>query len=146
LTKASKGQNLTPDEQKLVAGAALMKTENRLRNAYPYLKESEVQQAQVVLAAQDMVDKMQSMLEDTTEMQFKELPALVDSIAIKLVWNKPHNSTLMPLRHCKDLCKTYKVPNNNWKQHWVLSQDNLPTRHQHGCQWHAWRNACFNAW
>jgi hypothetical protein len=44
------------------------------------LKESEVQQAQVVLAAQDMVDKMQSMLEDASEMQFKELPALVDSI------------------------------------------------------------------
>jgi hypothetical protein len=80
LTKASKGQSLNPDEQKLVAGAALMKTEHRLRNAYRTLKESEVQQAQVVLAAQDMVDKMQSMLEDTTEMQFKELPALVDSI------------------------------------------------------------------
>ena len=44
------------------------------------LTESEVQQAQVVLAAQDMVDKMQKMLEDTTAMQFKELPALVDSI------------------------------------------------------------------
>jgi hypothetical protein len=27
-----------------------------------------------------MVDKMQSMLEDASEMQFKELPALVDSI------------------------------------------------------------------
>jgi hypothetical protein len=27
-----------------------------------------------------MVDKMQGMIEDTTEMQFKELPALVDSI------------------------------------------------------------------
>jgi len=80
LTKASKGQTLNPDEQKLVAGAALMKTEDRLRNAYRVLRESEVQQAQVVLAAQDMVDKMQSMLEDTTEMQFKELPALVDSI------------------------------------------------------------------
>ena len=80
LTKASKGQSLNPDEQKLVAGAALMKTENRLRSAFRTLKESEVQQAQVVLAAQDMVDKMQSMLEDTTEMQFKELPALVDSI------------------------------------------------------------------
>ena len=80
LTKASKGQNLTPDEQKLVSGAALMKTEEHLRNAYRVLRESEVQQAQVVLAAQDMVDKMQSMLEDTTEMQFKELPALVDSI------------------------------------------------------------------
>ena len=45
-----------------------------------YLSEGEVQQAQVVLAAQDMVDKMQSMIEDSTEMQFKELPALVDSI------------------------------------------------------------------
>jgi len=80
LQKSAKGQSLNPDEQKLVAGAALMKTEARLRNAYRVLRESEVQQAQVVLAAQDMVDKMQSMLEDTTEMQFKELPALVDSI------------------------------------------------------------------
>lgn len=80
LTKASKGQSLTPDEQKMVAGAALMAAESRLRKAYRTLKESEVQQAQVVLAAQDMVDKMQSMLEDASEMQFKELPALVDSI------------------------------------------------------------------
>ena len=80
LQKASKGQSLTPDEQKMVAGAALMQAESRLRNAYRVLRESEVQQAQVVLAAQDMVDKMQSMLEDASEMQFKELPALVDSI------------------------------------------------------------------
>jgi hypothetical protein len=80
IKKSTTGQNLTPDEQKMVAGAALMTAESRLRRAYRYLKESEVQQAQVVLAAQDMVDKMQSMLEDTTEMQFKELPALVDSI------------------------------------------------------------------
>ena len=80
LTKASKGQSLTPDEQKMVAGAALMKTESKLARAYKMLKESEVQQAQVVLAAQDMVDKMQGMLEDISELQFKELPALVDSI------------------------------------------------------------------
>ena len=80
LKKSAAGQTLNPDEQKLVAGAALMKAESRLRNAYRMLKESEVQQAQVVLAAQDMVDKMQSMLEDASEMQFKELPALVDSI------------------------------------------------------------------
>lgn len=44
------------------------------------LTESEVQQAQVVLAAQDMVDNVQGMIEDATEMQFKELPALVDQI------------------------------------------------------------------
>ena len=80
LKKSAAGQSLTPDEQKMVAGQAMMAAESRLRSAYRYLKESEVQQAQVVLAAQDMVDKMQSMLEDTTEMQFKELPALVDSI------------------------------------------------------------------
>ena len=80
LQKAANGQSLNPQEQKMVAGAALAKTESRLRNAFRYLKESEVQQAQVVLAAQDMVDKMQGMLEDVTELQFKELPALVDSI------------------------------------------------------------------
>lgn len=80
LQKAANGQSLNPAEQKMVAGAALAKTESRLRNAYRYLKESEVQQAQVVLAAQDMVDKMQAMLEDVTELEFKELPALVDSI------------------------------------------------------------------
>ena len=45
------------------------------------LKEaSEVQQAQVVLASQDLVDRIQKMLEDTSEMQFKDLPALVDSM------------------------------------------------------------------
>lgn len=44
------------------------------------LSESEVQQAQVVLAGQDMVDSIQKMIEEVSEMQFKELPALVDSI------------------------------------------------------------------
>ncbi|WP_353483251.1 hypothetical protein [Haliscomenobacter sp.] len=80
LKKSAGGQQLNPEEQKLVAGAAMMQAESRLRRAMRRLNESEVQQAQVVLAAQDMVDKMQGMLEDVTELQFKELPALVDSI------------------------------------------------------------------
>ena len=80
LKKSAAGQQLNPEEQKLVAGAAMMQAESRLRRAMRRLNESEVQQAQVVLAAQDMVDKMQGMLEDVTELQFKELPALVDSI------------------------------------------------------------------
>jgi hypothetical protein len=80
LDKSAKGQTLNPDEQKMVAGAALQTQESRLRRAYRTLKESEVQQAQVVLAAQDLVDKMQKMLEDTSELQFKDLPALVDQI------------------------------------------------------------------
>ena len=44
------------------------------------LTESEIQQAQVVLASQDIIDSIQKMIEDMTEVQFKELPALVDSI------------------------------------------------------------------
>lgn len=80
LKKSQSGQTLNPEEQKLVAGAAMMQAESRLRRVMTRLNESEVQQAQVVLAAQDMVDKMQGMLEDVTELQFKELPALVDSI------------------------------------------------------------------
>lgn len=80
LKKSAAGQQLNPEEQKLVAGAAMMQAESRLRRVMKRLNESEVQQAQVVLAAQDMVDKMQGMLEDVSELQFKELPALVDSI------------------------------------------------------------------
>jgi len=41
---------------------------------------SEVQQAQVVLASQDMVDQVQKMIEQVTAMQFKDLPALVDQV------------------------------------------------------------------
>lgn len=78
--KIKKGITLSAEEQKLVNDSAAAMAEGRLRRAYRTLKESEVQQAQVVLAAQDMVDKMQGMLEDVSELQFKELPALVDSI------------------------------------------------------------------
>ena len=55
--------------------------ENRKHNRlYRRLQESEIQQAQVVLAAQDMVDRVQKMLEDVTSMQFKDLPALADQV------------------------------------------------------------------
>jgi hypothetical protein len=46
----------------------------RLREA------SEIQQAQVVLASQDMVDQVQKMSEQVSAMQFKDLPALLDQI------------------------------------------------------------------
>jgi primosomal protein N' len=65
------------DLQKAMNNPTMMAAEENTGN---FLRESEIQQAQVVLAAQDMVDRVQKMLEDTTEMQFKELPALVDSI------------------------------------------------------------------
>jgi hypothetical protein len=50
------------------------KRQRRLREA------SEIQQAQVVLAAQDMVDQVQKMSEQVSSMQFKDLPALIDQI------------------------------------------------------------------
>lgn len=42
------------------------------------LTESEVEQAQVVLAAQDMVDKIAGWMEDVADMQYKDLPGLVE--------------------------------------------------------------------
>jgi hypothetical protein len=80
MQKSAAGQQLTPAEQQLVAGAAMAMAESRLRREYRILKESEIQQAQVVLAAQDLVDKMQDMVEEVSELQFKDLPALVESI------------------------------------------------------------------
>jgi len=57
-----------------IAEGAVLKASGRV------LTENEVAQAQVVLAAQDMVDRMQKMLEEITSMQFKDLPALSGSI------------------------------------------------------------------
>ena len=82
MTKSAAGQTLSPDEQKMVQGAALsaaMTAETR-RKTGRRLSESEVQQAQVILASQDMVDQVQRMIEQVTSIQFKDLPALVDQI------------------------------------------------------------------
>ena len=67
------------DLQKQMNNPVMSTMENRpsLRQR---LKESEVQQAQVVLASQDMVDQVQKMSEQISAMQFKDLPALVDQI------------------------------------------------------------------
>ena len=78
MDKVSRGQNLTPDEQQTVNKIALAK-EGKKPNRM-VREQSELQQAQVVLAAQDMIDRVQGMLEDISEMQFKDLPALADSI------------------------------------------------------------------
>lgn len=80
MQKASNGQTLNPDEQKTMTAIALMKKEGKKPGMKRMVKESEIQQAQVVLASQDMLDRVQKMTEDISEMQFKDLPALVDSI------------------------------------------------------------------
>lgn len=52
------------------------------------VENEEVEKSQVVLAAQDMVDTIQKMLEDIGQMQVKELPALVDSIESEIGVNE----------------------------------------------------------
>jgi len=75
-------QQQIADIQKSLNNPTMMAAmENRKHNRlYRRLQESEIQQAQVVLAAQDMVDRVQKMLEDVTSMQFKDLPALCDQV------------------------------------------------------------------
>ena len=81
MTKTAAGQNLTPDEQEMVKATALQAvTAESRRRSGRQLSESEVQQAQVILASQDMVDQVQKMIEQITSLQFKDLPALVDQI------------------------------------------------------------------
>ena len=80
MKKSQSGQTLNPEEQKLVGAVAASAMQKESRQARRRLRESEIQQAQVVLAAQDMVDQIQKMLEQISAMQFKDLPALTDSI------------------------------------------------------------------
>lgn len=71
-------QNITARKAAIQKEKAQM--ENRLSLKQRLKEASEVQQAQVVLASQDMVDQVQKMSEQVSAMQFKDLPALVDSI------------------------------------------------------------------
>jgi len=80
MKKSQSGQTLNPEEQKLVGAIAASAMQKESLQARRRLRESEIQQAQVVLAAQDMVDQVQKMLEQISAMQFKDLPALTDSI------------------------------------------------------------------
>jgi hypothetical protein len=78
-------KQLTKQSQDIAARKAAIQKEKSMPEARNSLKSrlqeaSEVQQAQVVLASQDMVDQVQKMSEQISAMQFKDLPALVDQI------------------------------------------------------------------
>jgi len=78
-------KQLTKQAQDITARKAAIQKEKAMLETRKSLKQrlkeaSEVQQAQVVLASQDMVDQVQKMSEQVSAMQFKDLPALVDQI------------------------------------------------------------------
>ena len=52
------------------------------------VENEEVEKSQVILAAQDMVDSVQKMIEEVNDMLVKELPALVDSIQSEIGVNE----------------------------------------------------------
>ena len=71
-------QQLTQQKAQILQQANSPMAEGR--RARRLREASEIQQAQVVLAAQDMVDQVQKMSEQVSAMQFKDLPALIDQI------------------------------------------------------------------
>lgn len=73
-------QDAIRQKQKEISDLQRMSAQVGIQESRENLTESELQQAQVVMAAQDMVDRLQGMLEDVSEMQFKDVPALTDSI------------------------------------------------------------------
>ncbi len=78
-------KQLTKQQQDITARKSAIQKEKAMLENRPSLRQrlkeaSEVQQAQVVLASQDMVDQVQKMSEQISAMQFKDLPALVDQI------------------------------------------------------------------
>lgn len=50
-------------------------------NSRIVVENEEIEQAQVVLAAKDMMDSVQKMVEDVSDMLVKELPAVVESVS-----------------------------------------------------------------
>jgi len=76
-------KQLTKQQQDITARKAAIQKEKSMMEtklARRLREASEIQQAQVVLASQDMVDQVQKMSEQISAMQFKDLPALVDQI------------------------------------------------------------------
>lgn len=104
VTMLSKVKNLIketkarPDFYKNQTGPAYMKLkfmEQALSEHYHSINDTkiiveneEVEKSQVILAAQDMVDSIQKMIEEVNDMLVKELPALTDSIQSEIGVNE----------------------------------------------------------
>jgi len=67
---------------------ALVEHYNSIRDAKIIVENTEVEKSQVILAAQDMIDNVQKMIEQVNDMLVKELPALTDSIQSEIGVNE----------------------------------------------------------
>lgn len=75
---------------KLIMMKQLLETHYKdVRVAHRIIVENEeVQKSQVILAAQDMIDEMQKMIERVSKMNAEELPAVVDGISNEIGTNE----------------------------------------------------------
>ena len=72
----------------LMIAEALTNHYKNFSNSEIIVENTEVEKSQVILAAQDLVDQVQKMLEQTNNMLVKELPALTDSIQSEIGVNE----------------------------------------------------------
>jgi hypothetical protein len=85
---------------------ALLEHFKTLKPSRILVENAEVEKSQVILAAQDMIDQLQKMLEETNNMLVKELPALVDSIQSEIganesqTFNQAASEALTSLNQC----------------------------------------------
>jgi hypothetical protein len=78
-----------PAFMKLVfMGQALTEHYNSTKEAKIVIENQEVEKSQVILAAQDMINSLQKMIEEVNDMLVKELPALTDSIQSEIGVNE----------------------------------------------------------
>lgn len=76
---------------KMMKSEAHCGTHRKKKSESKQVTESEVEQAQVILAAQDMVDKIQGYIEDISNMRYEDLPAVVDQMRNELGVNHAQN-------------------------------------------------------
>ena len=81
-----------PTHMKLVFMEQALSSHAKYLNSMPnpriVVENEEVEKSQVILAAQDMVDSVQKMVEEVSDMLVKELPALSDSIQSEIGANE----------------------------------------------------------
>ena len=90
----------------LFVSQALYEHYNSFKTPRIIVENQEVEKSQVILAAQDMIDSIQKMLETTNDMLVKELPALADSMQSELgpdqssAFNQAATEALTALNQC----------------------------------------------
>lgn len=100
-------QQQNPSYMKLVFMAqALTEHYKNTKPARIIVENEEVEKSQVILAAQDMIDSVQKMIEEVNDMLVKELPALTDSIQSEIgvnesgAFNQAASEALTSLNQC----------------------------------------------